>query len=91
MILEPLGQIGDAMRRLFVGPGMNNFNIGLLKGTKITNAKESQFRAEAFNVLNHAQFDHPSGDFNNPGQNGFGCVTAARDPRIVQMALKLLF
>ncbi len=96
MIFEPLGQIGDAMRRSFVGPGINNFNLALLKDTKIKDTKikdtkELQFRAEAFNVFNHAQFDNPSGNFNNPGQNGFGHVTAARDPRIMQMALKLLF
>jgi hypothetical protein len=90
-IQEPLGQIGDAMRRSFVGPGINNFNLALLKDTKIKDTKELQFRAEAFNVFNHAQFENPSGNFNNPGQNGFGYVTAARDPRIMQMALKLLF
>lgn len=72
MILEPLGQIGDVMRRSFVGPAMNNFNLALLKDTKIKNTKELQFRAEAFNVFNRAQFDNPSGNFNNPGQNGFG-------------------
>lgn len=72
MILEPLGQIGDVMRRSFVGPAMNNFNLALLKDTKINNTKELQFRAEAFNVFNRAQFDNPSGNFNNPGQNGFG-------------------
>ena len=72
MILEPLGQIGYVMRRSFVGPAMNNFNLALLKDTKIKNTKELQFRAEAFNVFNRAQFDNPSGNFNNPGQNGFG-------------------
>jgi hypothetical protein len=72
VILEPLGQIGDVMRRSFVGPAMNNFNLALLKDTKIKNTKELQFRAEAFNVFNRAQFDNPSGNFNNPGQNGFG-------------------
>ena len=65
--------------------------VALLKDTKIKETKELQFRAEAFNVFNHAQFNNPSGNFNNPGLNGFGYVTAARDPRIMQMALKLLF
>jgi len=90
-VQEPLGQIGNAMRRFFVGPGINNFNLAILKDTKIKETKDLEFRAEAFNVFNHAQFDNPSGNFNNPGQNGFGYVTAARDPRIMQMALKLLF
>ena len=88
---EPLGQIGNAMRRFFAGPGLNNSNLALLKDTKITETKAVEFRAEAFNVFNHAQFNNPSGDFNNSGLGGFGYVTAARDPRIMQLALKLLF
>jgi hypothetical protein len=55
-VQAPLGQIGDAMRRSFVGPRINNFNLALLKDTKIKDTKELQFRAEAFNVFNHAQF-----------------------------------
>ncbi len=90
-VQEPLGQIGDAMRRFFVGPGIDNYDLALLKNTTIKEARELQFRAEAFNIFNHAQFENPSGNFNNPGLNGFGYVTAARDPRIMQMALKLLF
>jgi hypothetical protein len=90
-VQEPLGQIGDAMRRFFVGPGLNNSNLALLKDTKISETKEVQFRAEAFNVFNHAQFNNPSGDFNNTVRGGFGYVTSARDPRIMQVALKLLF
>ena len=90
---EPFGQIGDVMRRFFTGPGINNFNLALLKNTKITESKELQFRAEAFNVFNHAQFQIPtsSGDFNNTGVDGFGYATTARDPRIMQLGLKLLF
>ena len=90
-VQEPLGQIGNAMRRFFVGPGLNNTNLALLKNTKLTENKELQFRAEAFNVFNHTQFNNPNGDFNNSGQGGFGYVTSARDPRIMQVALKLLF
>jgi hypothetical protein len=90
-VQEPLGQVGNAMRRFFVGPGINNFNLALLKETKIVENRALQFRAEAFNVFNHAQFENPSGDFNNSGENGFGYVTAARDPRIMQLGLKLLF
>jgi hypothetical protein len=70
---------------------LNNSNLALLKDTKISETKEVQFRAEAFNVFNHAQFNNPSGDFNNTVRGGFGYVTSARDPRIMQVALKLLF
>jgi hypothetical protein len=88
---EPLGQVGNAMRRYFIGPGIYNFDMALLKDTKITESTQVQFRAEAFNLFNHAQFNNPSGDFNNTGASGFGFVTSARDPRIMQLALKFLF
>jgi hypothetical protein len=88
---EPIGQVGNVMRRYFSGPGINNFDIALLKDTQITERTAVQFRAEAFNIFNHAQFMNPSGDVNNTGAGGFGFVTAARDPRIMQLALKVLF
>jgi hypothetical protein len=88
---EPLGQVGSAMRRFFHGPGINNSDIALLKDTGITEATQLQFRAEAFNVFNHAQFNNPSGNVNNTGGGGFGYVTSARSPRIMQVALKFVF
>ena len=86
---ENLGQVGDVMRRSFVGPGINNWDMALLKDTEITGAMKLQFRAEAFNIFNHAQFYNPDGNYNDVGS--FGFVSGARDPRIMQVALKLLF
>jgi len=88
---EPLGQVGNAMRRYFSGPGIDNYDMALLKSTTITESTKLQFRAEAFNVFNHAQFTNPNGLVNNTGQGGFGYVTGANDPRIMQVALKFLF
>src|SRR4029077_2085368 len=88
---EPLGQIGDAKRRFFYGPGLNNWDMALLKDTKITESKTLQFRFEAFNIWNHAQFMNPSGVFNPDPTSQFGRVSAARDPRIMQAGLKFLF
>jgi Carboxypeptidase regulatory-like domain len=88
---NPLGQVGDVSRRFFPGPGIDNYNMSLLKDTHITENTQLQFRAEAFNVFNHAQFNAPSGSINNTGQGGFGYVTSARDPRIMQVALKVVF
>jgi hypothetical protein len=47
-----------------------------------------EYRAEFFNAFNHAQFMTPQGNVNS---STFGDVTSARDPRIIQMALKLAF
>ena len=85
---EDLGHVGNARRRFFHGPGINNFDIALLKTTKITESKELQFRFETFNAFNHAQFKNPDGEINS---DQFGVVNDARDPRIMQVALKLVF
>ena len=85
---EPLGQIGNADRRFFSGPGLNNWDMALLKNTRITESKSLQLRLEAFNIWNHAQFQNPSGLINS---NLFGVVTGANPPRILQIAGKIIF
>lgn len=85
---EPLGQFGTSRRRFFHGPGINNTDLALLRKFQFTESTALQFRAEAFNVFNHAQFNNPSGNWNS---SSFGIVNSARDPRIMQIALKLLF
>ncbi len=92
-----LGVEGDARRRFFHGPGVNNFDFALLKNTAITERFNLQFRAEFFNIFNHTQFLTPSGlvsyNSNTLAQNPstFGQVTQAAAPRIGQLSLKLNF
>ena len=88
---NPLGTQGDAKRRFFYGPGINNFDIGLHKITKITESKTLEFRFETFNTFNHAQF-YPNGSVDgNINSPTFGHVLKAAPPRIGQVALKLNF
>ena len=82
---EQLGVAGNANRRFFHGPGLNNFDFALHKFTPITERTSLEFRAEFFNIFNHAQFTNPSGDITS---STFGQVTSARDPRIGQVALE---
>ena len=90
-----LGQEGDARRRFFHGPGINNFDFAVLKNTKLTERFNLQFRAELFNIFNHTQFVTPSGitGFTAGVANSatFGQVTQALAPRIGQLSLKLFF
>jgi hypothetical protein len=86
--METLGVGGDSARRFFYGPGINNFDIALHKMMKVRERIIFEYRAEFFNAFNHAQFLNPSG---NIISSTFGDVTSARDPRIIQMALKLAF
>jgi hypothetical protein len=85
---EPLGSFGNSSRRFFHGPGLNNWDLALLKSTKVTESKSLELRFEAFNVWNHAQFNNPTGLFNS---SQFGFVTSANPPRILQVAAKFLF
>lgn len=85
---EAFGTLGNARRRFFAGPGINNWDIAFLKDTTIKEAMNLQFRAELFNAFNHAQFMSPDGNVNS---SSFGFVTNANPPRIMQLSLKLLF
>jgi len=85
---ETPGQLGNASRRFFHGPGLNNWDFALLKELRLTESKNLQFRAEFFNLFNHAQFGEPQGSILN---SNFGFVTNANAPRIGQVAIKFLF
>ena len=85
---EALGQFGDANRRFFHGPGLNNFDMALVKDLRLTETKSLEFRAEWFNIFNHAQFGEPNGNIDS---SIFGLVTSANPPRIGQVAMKFFF
>ena len=88
---DALGQVGNASRRFFSGPGIDNYDLSLLKDTKVTEGSQLQFRFEAFNVFNHAAFNNPTGSINS---GSFGYVTSSNSqigPRIMQAALKYIF
>jgi hypothetical protein len=102
------GDIGDAARYVFQGPGINNWNLALFKNFPLGNGRRRiQFRAEAYNVLNHTQF---GGNVVNAGTGGqgvdntvrfdaagnqinanFGKATAARNARIIQGSIRFSF
>jgi len=86
---QALGTIGDSPRSLCCGPAINDADLALLKTTRLAEHKELQFRAEFFNAFNHAQFYVPDGNITDGPT--FGQVSKARDPRLIQFALKLLF
>jgi hypothetical protein len=85
---ETIGALGTCQTRFFHGPGVNNFDMALLRNMRITESKIIQFRFEFFNVFNHAQFNNPSGSVTNAN---FGKVTSARSGRVGQIALKFIF
>jgi len=88
---EKLGQLGNSSRRFFYGPGINNFDLTLAKLLRVTGSKSFEFRLEAFNAFNHAQFygaGSVDGEVNDPH---FGNIVSAAAPRLLQIATKLSF
>jgi hypothetical protein len=83
------------------GPGEFNFDVTLMKNTRIGEKQNIQFRAEFFNLFNHSQFNAPGTvlGVGNPtlplpdvNSAVFGRVTSmAVNPRVIQLGLKYIF
>ena len=82
------GTFGNAGRYILEGPGFQSVNASLVKNTNFSERVKLQFRAEAFNLFNHPNFNLPDNFLGSPT---FGRITSARDPRHIQFGLKLLF
>ena len=84
----PVGTFGNAGRSLILGPGAWNVDAALSRSFRIVEAQRIDFRAEAFNLFNHARLGSPVTAMNSPA---YGQILSARDPRIVQLAVKYVF
>jgi hypothetical protein len=88
------GAFGDVGRGVLRGPGLATVDFSLFKNTAITERTSLQFRAEAFNMLNRANFGTPNAVvFANGSISGSaGLITAtATTSRQIQFGLKLMF
>ena len=80
---------GNSSIGALMGPGQHNWDISLMKRTKLTERLNTEFRAEFYNVWNHPQFNPP---VNNVADSTFGQIqNSSVPPRIMQFALKFLF
>ena len=91
-----IGTYGSAGRNDMRRPGVVNLNLSLFRVFKINEGVKVDLRAEAFNALNHPNFDlfFISNSYTNSetlGSPAFGKITHAQDPRLMQVALKLRF
>ena len=87
-VANALGTFGNIGRNSLVGPGYANVDIGLHKNFPVTQSVRIQFRAEAFNLFNRVNFDNPNSDRSSAN---FGRILTAKDPRILQFALRASF
>jgi hypothetical protein len=83
-----IGQFGNAGRNIVTGPGVQQWDFSALKNLRFTETKNLQFRAELFNIFNHANFGVPVNDMNSPD---VGQIQTSQPGRLVQFALKFLF
>jgi len=86
---------GNLGRNALTGPSFVNTDLSIVKNTKLTERMNLQFRAEAFDVLNHPNFGNPN---LNAQSSTFGRITSTRFPtgdfgsaRQLQLSLKVQF
>jgi hypothetical protein len=89
------GGFGNAGRNILKAPGLQDIDVALSKNTTIRELVSLQFRAEAFNLLNHPNFGQP---INNITAATFGQITSTRtargdlgSSRQLQLGMKLIF
>jgi hypothetical protein len=93
----PLGSFGNVGRNTIQGPGNRDWDFSIFKSFQTSEKTTLEFRSEFFNVLNHTNFlfAQPGPQSGNNatvlGTPQFGFVTAARDARKIQFAVKFSF
>jgi outer membrane receptor protein involved in Fe transport len=83
-----IGEFGNAGRNIVEGPGFQQWDFSALKNFRFTESKNLQFRAEFFNVFNHANFGIPVNDMNSANT---GRIQTAQPGRLLQFALKFMY
>jgi hypothetical protein len=86
--LPSLYTFGTAPRNALIGPGLLEFDMSLQKDIRLTEAVKLQFRADAYNLFNHPNFNLPN---RTAFTANFGSISSAQDSRQLQLALKVLF
>ncbi len=89
--MPALGQLGNAPRRFFYGPGIENFDLALIKRVRFDQKRNLEIRLEAFNLFNHPQFYGAGAVDGNIASPTFGEIEAAAAPRFIQLAAKFTF
>src|SRR5262249_959331 len=86
--IAPQFTIGSASRNPVRGPSYRDLDLALMRRVAIGPRETIELRAEAFNLLNTPPLGAPAAVL---GAANFGTITSAGDPRVIQLALKLIF
>ena len=90
-ILNPKGTFGNAGRNQVIGPQFTELDLTLARYFPIYERVSGEFRAEAFNLLNHGNFFNPLSSGAQFGATGFGSITQANTSRDLQFSLRFIF
>ncbi len=91
------GSFGDVTLNTVNGPGVKNWDVSVLKTIPVGESRRFELRGEFYNALNHPNFlfaapgPQNSNNATTFGSTNFGVVTAARDPRLIQIGLKFYY
>ena len=85
------GTFGDSGRNSFRSKKNADLDMALMKNFKFTERWRMMLRGEVFNLLNHPNYFNPNTTLDNTSPQTFGIYTYARDPRQLQLALKIMF
>jgi hypothetical protein len=81
---------GNTGRNILTGPGQQNVDISLTKSTPFMESRMVEWRMEVFNVLNHPNFDKPSGALTSA--TSFGVITSTiSNARLIQFGLRIVY
>jgi len=86
--LPQLYTFGDASRNSVIAPGLQEIDLSLQKTIPVRENAKLQFRAEAYDLVNHPNFNVPN---RTAFTANFGTISSAQDSRQLQFALKLAF
>jgi len=86
---SPNYTLGFAPRFPLHGPGINNWDLALMRDFKLYERVKMQFRTEAYSAMNHPQWGNPGNSLNN--RNTFGVVTSAAGARQIELALRIFY
>lgn len=80
---------GTVTRNTLRGPGTVSVDLSAIKNFPLYERLTAQFRAEAFNIINHPNFANPNSNISN---SGWGTITSTSlDNRDLQLALKIIW
>jgi Carboxypeptidase regulatory-like domain len=81
-------RFGNSGRNVLFGPGLNDWDVSLMKKAQISERYALEFRAQFFNLFNRPNFSNPG---STVGASNYGVITGAGSPRDIQFGLKFEF